>query len=527
MKRIFPGMEFESDTVYVADCAKYDIYGSDTVKLTQPTYLSIYDKNFGSLDTAFYLNGLKNVVLDFNGATLTLHGRLQPFVIDNCENITVKNVTVEYERTVFTEFEILDRTEDSLTLKPSEKFPCRIENGCLIPYCNEWENTRLNYGDMFMQSFDNGTRQGRGITVIVIGDEVFRNDSPPCEVLQMRVREESGNIIMTGNISKDFQPGQTVVLTHEVRDKSSVFICRSESVTVENYRIINGAGMGIISMYAKDLVIDGLKLTKDERSHGMVTNAADAMHLVANKGKIEIKNCLVEGMVDDALNIHTLYYEAESAEGNTLHAYRHPHSHSQNTYYQIFGVGDKIAVYKGQSLELRQTATITDINLINGQYIDFITDTALEDIQKGDLIENLSTQPEVYIHDCTFGKANTHLRLQTRGDTLIENCETELPIWLTGDTDYWFEASPSENTVIRNCKFKGKHAQIRACPEYKPTEKAPYYHFGLKIENNIFDTKDALSLRLTKNIVFKNNKHSDGSKELHVHLDRCTDFFTE
>lgn len=520
-------MIFESNTVYVAAQEKYDIYESDTIKLTQPTYLSIYDTNFGSLNTAFYLNGLKNVVLDFKGATITLHGRLQPFVIDNCENITIKNVVVEYERAFFTELEILDRTAESLVLKPLEKFPCRVENGCLIPYCNEWENRRLNYGDMFMQSFDNETRQGRGITVIVIGDEVFRNDSPPCEVLQMRVREDSGNIIMTGKISEAFQPGQTVVLSHEVRDKSSVFICRSETVTVENYRIINGSGMGIISMYAKDIVIDGLKLTRDELSHGMVTNAADAMHLVASKGKIEIKNCIVEGMVDDALNIHNLYYEAESSEGNILHAYRHPHSHSQNTYYQIFGVGDKIAVYKGQSLELRQTAVITDVKLINGQYVDFTTDVVLEGVQKGDLIENLSTQPEVYVHDCFFGKANTHLRFQTRGKTLVENCETELPIWLTGDTDYWFEASPSENTIIRNCKFKGNHAKIVSCPEYIPTENSPYYHSGLRIENNIFETRDVLELRLTKNIVFKNNKHTDGSNKLHVHLDRCTEFFAE
>lgn len=523
-KTLALGAEFENDTLYVADQKHYDIHLKDTVSLTHPSYLSIYDKNFGSLDTAFYLNGLKNVTLDFNGATLTFHGRLQPFVVDNCENITIKNVVIEYERAVFTEFEIIGRDEESLTLKPLENFPCRVENGYLIPYCNEWENRRLNYGDMFMQSFDNETRQGRGITVIVIGEEVFRNDSPPCEVLQMRVREENGNIIMTGKINNDFQPGQTLVLTHEVRDKSSAFLCRSENITVENYRIINGAGMGILSMYVKDLFIDGLKLTRDELSKGMVTNAADAMHLVANKGKLEIKNSIVEGMVDDALNIHTLFYEAVSAENNKFIAYRHPHSHGQNTYYTIFGKGDTIAVYKGKSLELRQTAKITDINIIDSQFIEFTTDVPLENVEKGDLVENLSTQPEVYIHDCIFGKSNTHLRLQTRGKTVIENCETELPVLLTGDTNYWFEASPIRDMTIRNCKFTGKRAAVRACPEYESTESAPYYHSGINIENNTFDTRDPLDSRQTKDIRFVNNKHRDGTDDLTVHLNRCKDF---
>lgn len=524
IKKLALGMKFEDNTTYIAEDTHLNIYKKDTVKLTEPKYLSIYDKNFGSLDTAFYLNGLKNVTLDFNGATITLHGRLQPFVVDNCENVTIRNVNVEYERAVYTELEIIEREAGSLTLKKLEKFPCKVENGYLIPYCNEWENRRLNYGDMFMQSFDNESREGRGITVIVIGEEVFRNDSPPCEVLQMKVREENDTIIMTGKINNDFQPGQTVVLTHEVRDKSSAFLIDSENIHIENYRIINGAGMGIISMYVKDLIIDGLKLTADKHSHGIVTNSADAMHLVANKGILEIRNCLIEGMTDDALNIHSLFYESVSAEGNILHAYRHPHSHGQNTYYKIFGIGDTIAIYKGRSLELKQTAQITDIKIIDSQYIDFTTDIPIENVQEGDIIENLSTQPEVHIHDCFFGKANTHLRLQTRGKTLIENCSTELPILFTGDTNYWFEASPTTDVTIRNCKFIGKRAQINSCPEYCPTKQAPYYHSGIKVENNTFDTRDALIIRQTKDIVFRNNKHSDGSDKLYAHLESCTDF---
>ena len=177
--------------------------------------------------------------------------------------------------------------------------------------------------------------------------------------------------------------------------------------------------MGIISMYVKDLTIDGLKLTKDDISKGMVSNAADAMHLVATKGKLEIKNCIVEGMIDDALNIHTLFYEAESANGTTLQVFRHQRSHCLNTHFTLFGIGDKIAVYKGQSLELKQTATITDIKQIDSQYMCFTTDIPLENVEKGDLIENLSTQPEVHIHNCFFGKSNTHLRIQTRGKTSI------------------------------------------------------------------------------------------------------------
>ena len=280
-------------------------------------------------------------------------------------------------------------------------------------------------------------------------------------------------------------------------------------------------------MVMQNLTIDGLNLTKDEKSKGMVTNAADAMHLVATKGKLEIKNCTVEGMIDDALNIHTLFYEAESAYGKTLKVYRHQRSHCLNTHFKLFGIGDKIAVYKGQSLELKQTATITGITQIDSQYMDFTTDIPLENVEKGDIVENLSTQPEVHIHNCTFGKSNTHLRIQTRGKTVIENCETELPILLTGDTNYWFEASPAEDFTVRNCKFTGNRAQIRVVPEYESTENAKFYHCGITVENNIFDDRNAMECRQAKGITFRNNKHSDGTADLYVHLNRSTDFQAE
>ncbi|MBR5314626.1 MAG: hypothetical protein IKU45_04335, partial [Clostridia bacterium] len=93
-----------------------------------------------------------------------------------------------------------------------------------------------------------------------------------------------------------------------------------------------------------------------------------------------------------------------------------------------------------------------------------------------------------------------------------------------GDTNYWFESSPTTDVTIRNCRFIGNRARINSCPEYSSTDNAPYYHSGIKVVNNTFDSREPITLRQTKDIIFKDNKHSDGSNNLFVRLENCEKF---
>ena len=41
---------------------------------------------------------VKNITLDFGGATIVLHGKIQPFLLDGAENITIKNCNFQAEK---------------------------------------------------------------------------------------------------------------------------------------------------------------------------------------------------------------------------------------------------------------------------------------------------------------------------------------------------------------------------------------------------------------------------------------------
>ena len=129
---------------------------------------------------------------------------------------------------------------------------------------------------------------------------------------------------------------------------------------------------------------------------------------------------------------------------------------------------------------------------------------------EGDTVENLSVQADLHIRNCRFGKASTHLRLQTRGKVLIEDCECSLMIALTGDKNYWYEGSPIDDLTVKNCRFHGKRGRIIATPSFDICPESPYYHSGIKIIGNTFDAIDAFDFHHCQNVLFEGNVNSTG-----------------
>ena len=503
--------EIKDDTYYRYDGAS-DIYLSDTKRISDKIYLSQNLENFGYLDTAFYIKGVKNSVIDFCGIKLTLHGRIEPFIFDECENVTIKNVSVEYDRSFFSEFEIISNENGILKLKKSDKFPCRTEDGCLIPYSDTWECYDLSKKASFMQVFDKETGDGRGLALVAIAPEKIELPDFPYYFRCLTAEEDDNAIILTGDIPKEWDNTMTATIEHEFRDKTNISICRSKNFTIENYRIINGCGMGVFAMYTENLTIDGLLLKRDELSHGWIANSADAMHLVACIGKLEIKNCDINGTIDDVMNVHSNYLIVKGIDGSTVTAYRYEKSHALTADFKFFDKDDKIAVYFGNSNEKKFETTVKSVSQID-TYNFLIELQNTEGISLGDTIENLRTNPELYMHDCNFGKTNTHMRIQTGAKSLVENCEISVPVYFSGDKEYWYECSAVKDLTIRNCRFKGNRGQIWVCPDKLDyTENEPYYHKNILVENCTFEASDALRANRVENVKLKNCSSETGEK---------------
>ena len=511
------GQPIESDTEYRAEKAEYHVYARDAVRVCDDRYVALRAEDTRDFDVFTLIKGKKNVTLDFCGATLVMHGKIQPFIIDGSENVVIKNCRVTYDRPPYTEALITEAAPDRVRLRLNGRCPCRVEDGQLIPFSDTWESRELNRNGHFFQVFDPETRRGCGLHLGVTGNRIVMEKERPFRIDAFTAEQDGDGIVLKGAVPEFYRPGRVLVVTHEKRSLSSVFIIDAKKVLIENYRILTGWGMGIYTYRAEDLTLDGVRLTHDQDSPCIVSNSADGVHCFGNSGTMSIKNSVFEGMIDDALNVHSNFRTVSEAVGNELLT---DVASCEPQAADLFRAGDVIAVYRGKTMEETARYTVKKIENADGEKKKFILDRPAAGHAAGDLIESITANCELFISGCVFGKANSHLRLQTRGKTVMKGCTTELPVDLTGDASYWFEAGPIRDLTVENCLFVGERARIRIKSEVFPTEAEPFYHRNLKILNNAFETVRPVEGGYADGIVFKGNVNSSG-KPMTLILTNC------
>ena len=95
---------------------------------------------------------------------------------------------------------------------------------------------------------------------------------------------------------------------------------------------------------------------------------------------------------------------------------------------------------------------------------------------------------------------------------------------------YWFENGPVKDVTVRNCTFDGCGRCISTECFFEATEAHPFYHSGLKFENNTVQNPRGpmLYLKDMRDVTAKGNCIL-GAKEGYepLHLERCENIIAE
>ncbi len=526
MNKLKKGMQFENDKYYVASGEIIDIYLDDTFYCDNKEALSASVSMGSSCRVAFLLENLKDTVLDFNGATLMFHGRIVPFVLIDCENVVIKNLKIDYDRPFYTQADVQSIGDGEMEIRIDNGFDYEVKDGYLWAKSETWENN-LNKNDCLLWLYDKTHNKSYDIILALFGDEIFPDENPPLPIRQLSIEEKNGKQIIRGSIpeSWDCNDGNNVlVMTHEPRNKPCFTTVGGSDITIENCIVIHGAAMGMIYKHTKNITVDNFSMYCNYGGNGRwVTANADAIHCFNCYGKIEIKNCHMEGLLDDTVNIHCNYFSVKEINKNVLTM--HSHSCYYLPYSLWFCKGDTISVYKGQTQEKLAELKVTDIKVDEENKVQYFTvDGDTGNISADDTVENMSAQPEVHIHDCVFGEFRGTMRLQSRNKTVVEDCvfaNKEVSMLFTGDTTYWYESGPVNDIKIRRCKFKGSNGAPRFdfFGEAKFTDNEKYYHKNIVVEDCEFiDCKNIAMLRRVDGFTLKNSR---AGKDAYITLSKC------
>ena len=508
-------MSFESNKEYIAQDKVMDVYRENTFFCDNKEVRDQFHISETLYPVGFLLENIENTVLDFNNAAVIFHGRIVPFVLINCKNVTIKNLKIDYDRPFYTQADVLAVGDNKMEIKISDGFDYEIKNGYLYAKSETWEKN-LNRKDCLLWLYDKSHKKDYPIMLGLFGEEIFPKDNPPLPIRQLKIEENCGKQLISGDFPAewDYNDGNNALLiTHEIRDKNTITIVGGSDISVENCIIIHGAAMGLVGMHVKNIKVKNFSMYRDYEGNGrMVTNNADAIHCFNCYGKIGIEDCYMEGLLDDTVNIHSNYFSVKEINGKILTMYSKSVEYSANSIW--FCNGDTVAVYRGRTLEKVAELKITDIKIDEENKVQYFTvcgDTSK--IAPDDTVENISAQPEIYIKNCTFGEFRGTMRLQSRNKTVVEDCifaNKITSLLFTGDTTYWYESGPVNDLTVRRCIFRnsGEAPRIDVCGEVEFTEKEQYYHKNIVVEDCTFeDCENIAMLRRVDNFTARNNKY--------------------
>ena len=468
----------------------------------------------GTRKTAIYLKNKKNIEIDGNGATLLVHGKMTPLLFDGCENITLKNLTVDYACPTMAEFTVLSNENGVCTVKINPECLYRVENGELIwqgetgldgkPY---WEDSyigsrrHVKYFDPVQRMcFDFGRNNLECEKIEEIGENTVR--------LTLKNREAylpQGSIIQTRNI---------------VRDQTGSLFQRCKNLTFENLRVKFMHGLGMVSQFCENVSFINCDLTPARGR--TVASTADFFQFSGCKGKLRIENCLANGAHDDYVNVHGTHLrivEKDDGENSLLVRFMHAESWG----FQAFEKGDELEFIRWDTLQPYARTKVVAYERINDTDIRLFLDRALPDIiLEKDVVENVTWTPDLCVRSCNFGPtAGRGILCTTRGAVVIENNRFENlcgpALLLEDDCNFWFESGYTTNVVFRNnlvigCDYgitcEGAPV-IRYTPKVMDESFGGFVHGRLTVENNRFenarDGKHCLHLEYLRDARIANN----------------------
>ena len=492
---------------------RYDFYEDGA--FVREYYISNHDQD-NPKRVAFALENLQNLTFDGQGSEFVFHGRMIPFALLKGKNITLKNFSIDFEIPALRQLRILEINKDQDELL-AEIYPSgnyRIDAEKLIIKGEDYELTPES--SMAFRSDKRLTyrRQDVGFnpkSVAEVSPNVFR--------------------IKGWHQVKATSPGERYVLRSYYRPTPGIFVSECTNTVLENVKVHYAEGMGLIAQMCENITLDRFSVClKGDSDPRFFTTQADATHFSACKGLIISKNGLYEGMADDAINIHGAYLRiVKRLNNNTLRAaYMHP----QAWGFKWGEPGDTVQFVESEKMEivgnhiniLKSIKATDKPTEFGAKEFEIVFDNPLPEVisENGKFgVENLSWTPKVIFSDNIIRNNRARGALFSTPRRVI--CENNLfdhthgtAILLCGDCNGWFETGACKEVIIRNNKFVNAltanyqftNAIISIYPEIPDLKnQKKYFHSGIVIENNDFETFDRplLYAKSTNGLIFRNN----------------------
>lgn len=441
-------------------------------------------KNGRTREPGVSVSHLKNVTLDGHGATLVGHDIARLFSFTDCDGITLRNLTVDWDPLPHTSGKVVAHLPDQHAFDLEPMIPADPVSGrivqAIIGYSPELH--RMGHGEVYQT-------QGE-------------RDSEPS------IRLENGNLRVFqrrpgGAYSfNDKLPaiGSYVVVRHQVYGYDAFVFRGCGAVLLEDITVHAVPGMAVIGWQSQDITIRRIKVVPADG--GWMSATADAMHFGDCRGLITVEDSEFAGMGDDAINIHGMYgMVTKRLDDRTVEAGRA----RMNAYYDTERatwdeprLGDRIEYGGGKEPLLPQgqlTVAAAHQDTTARRVVITFKEPLPVCVGEGSVLTNVSSTPAVRIRNChVHGNRARGMLIQTR-DVVIENCLFEditcSGVHICTDACDWWESLGVRDVTVKGCVFRRNcfwgNSALHIFSDIPGGQSAPGVHKGLRILDNTFE----------------------------------------
>ena len=311
----------------------------------------------------------------------------------------------------------------------------------------------------------------------------------------------------TGDIFRMDQANVGDFISFRSWERPSPAIClyRASGISFNGVVVHSAHGMGLLAQRSTNIAWHGGGVYP--RKGCLCSTKADATHFSNCRGDILVEGALFEGMMDDAINVHsTCLCIVEKLGANRIRCrYMHP----QAIGFEVFEPGERLRFIRGRTLENGPECIVAAVDREDDRHVVLTLDTegvaALSEYGEGDAVENADWQPRVGFFGNTVRNNRARAALFTTPKQVVVSNNTfdhvsGSAILLAGDAANWYESGACCDVNIQGNTFKdcltSKYQFCTAVIAVSPTvedlaaQKKPY-HRGIRVIGNTFDCPGA------------------------------------
>ena len=363
---------------------------------------------------ALTLRGATNVTVEGHGATLLAHPAGRVLTVFESQDITLRDVALDYDPLAYTQGRIVSVTEGGFRFTPDLGYPspvvaggeqykdhkssdCVFIDGRTRLFNHEWRRIRSvqpagsNAYDVAF--YGSGTRPFKTTRV---GDLAAIKILEPGATLP---RDADGRYLATGS--------------------ANIQVLFSRRVHLEKVDSYAAPGMTLVASGSEDVSASGLRIVRKPGTDRLIASCSDGAHMKSLTVMPRFRDCRFEALMDDSINIKISANKVTKLDGNAATL-----SHADIAWDDlVMKPGDVVEWVNAAETGFLGLSRMIDVEREAYRRARVTFDRIPAAVKPGDLAF-LRPQTRAEVSNCVF-RTQLKTALLTRPQTLVADCRFE------------------------------------------------------------------------------------------------------